>query len=287
MTRPALAVGATLLALILAATPGCAAPGRGSAAAVALPPSGDTAMDALVASPRHGEWVDVPAPAGDDAASVRAWVVYPERPGPAPVVLVVHEIMGLSDWIRSVADELAAEGYVAVAPDLLSGKGPGDGGSATFSGDAVRAAIRALDRAEVNARLDAVRAWALARPSTSRRVAVTGFCWGGSTTFAYAAHQPGLDAAIVWYGTAPADEELAQIAAPVLGLYGGDDARVTSTVAPTESAMRAAGKAYTARVFAGAGHGFLRQQAARDGANRAAAMEGWTAALDLLGRATR
>ncbi len=298
---------------------GCAATGDGpgadgGAAAVSLviPPDGAGATEALVRSPRHGEWVDVPVDVpghvpgdvsghvpghvpgdipgsgGDGARSIRAWVVHPERSDRAPVVIVVHEIMGLTDWVRAVADRLAAEGYLAVAPDLLSGKGPGGGGSESFAGDAVRAAIRALDRAEVNARLDAVRAWAVARPSAAPRVACTGFCWGGSTTFAWAAHQRDLDAAIVWYGTAPADAEaLARIEAPVLGLYGADDARVTSTVRETADAMLASGRAFTARVYDGAGHGFLRQQEGREGANRDASIAAWGEALAMLRRTLR
>lgn len=275
-TRPRTAL-AVLAAVLLA---GCAASQRTHRVAESvLPPDAGGAAAALLASPRHGEWVDVPAPGGD----VRTWVVYPERADAAPVVIVIHEIMGMTDWIRAVTDRVAAEGYVTVAPDLLSGKGPGGGGSEAFDGDAVRAAIRGLEPAEVHARLDAVRAWALAQPSAGTRSAVTGFCWGGSTTFAYATHQPAIDAAVVWYGTAPTDPALLQeIEAPMLGLYGGDDARVTSTVPGTTATMHALGRDFRAEIYDGAGHGFLRQQDGRDGANRAAARRAWAEALMFL-----
>lgn len=240
----------------------------------------DGAMAALTNSPRHGEWVDVAVAGGSD--SVRCWVVYPERPDPAPVVVVIHEIMGLSDWIRAVADGLAAEGCIAIAPDLLSGKGPDGGGSESFAGDAVRTAIRGLDRAEVNARLDAARTYALAQPAAGDASSCVGFCWGGATAFAYATVQPAIGGAIVYYGTAPDAERLATIACPILGFYGGDDARVTSTVEDTTAAMQARGKDYRPRVFAGAGHGFLRQQRERNGANLTAAQQAWTETVAFL-----
>lgn len=248
---------------------------------VTLPASGDEAAAALAESPRHGEWVDVPVPG--EQADVQTWVVYPERADGAPVVLVVHEIYGLTDWVRAVADRLAAEGFIAVAPDLLSGKGPDGGGTEAFDEDEVRRAIRDLSEEEVVRRLNAVRDFALALPAAADTSAVIGFCWGGSTSFTYATQQPALDAAVVYYGTAPDDREaLARIDAPVLGLYGGDDARVTSTVEPTAEAMKTLGKPYTYHVYEGAGHGFLRQQAGRDEANRQAAKQAWRTTLEFL-----
>lgn len=239
-----------------------------------VPAAGDTAMAALMNSPRHGEWVDVPMGKGE--APVRTWVVYPERAGLAPVVVVIHEIFGLTDWIRAVADALAAEGYVAVAPDLLSGKGPGGGGTEAFVGDAVREAVRGLGNDEVVGRLNAVRAYALKLPATSKKSAAIGFCWGGSTTFTYATKQAGLDAAVVYYGTGPDNAAAVRmVKSPVLGLYGGDDARVTATVPATQQAMQDAGRSFKAIIYDGAGHGFLRQQNGRDGANAKAAAAAW------------
>jgi carboxymethylenebutenolidase len=246
-----------------------------------IPADEASAPAALRDSPRHGEWIDVASPGGGPA--IKTWVVYPQRPDKAPVVVVIHEIFGLTDWVRGVADSLAAEGFIALAPDLLSGMGPGGGGTASFQGDAVREAIGKLKGEEVARRLDAVRAAGLALPSAASKSACIGFCWGGSSSFAYARAQPGLSAAVVYYGTAPQDKEaLRRIACPVLGLYGGDDARVTSTVQATATAMRELGKPFEQHVYAGAGHGFLRQQSGRDGANLKAAREGWRETIAFL-----
>ena len=238
-----------------------------------LPASEDTAKERLEHSPRHGEFIIVDA----GGTPVRVWVVYPERKDKAPVIVVIHEIFGLTDWIRAVADQLAAHGFVALAPDLLSGKGPNGGGTDSFPSrdDAVKA-VSALPRDEVIARLNAVRKYGLSLPAATGKSATVGFCWGGSTSFAYAVAQPALDAAVVYYGTAPEDPEaLAAIRAPVLGLYGGSDARVDATLDATEAAMRAKSKSYERHVFDGAGHGFLRAQSGQDGANQRATDQAW------------
>jgi carboxymethylenebutenolidase len=255
------------------------------AAAQDIPPAEEQARPALDKSPRHGEWVDVKMPSGP---SIRTWVVYPERKDKAGVVLVIHEIYGLSDWIRGVADQLAKEGFIAVAPDLVSGKGPKGGGTESAGGrDDVVKLVRGLSPEETKARLDAVRDWAIKIPSANGKSATTGFCWGGGASFAYAAAQPALNAAVVYYGSAPDAAALAAIKAPVLGNYGGDDARVTATVAPTEEAMKKAGKTYEPHVYAGAGHGFLRQQDGKDGANAKATREAWPRTIAFLREATK
>lgn len=247
----------------------------------ALPASGESAGEALLKSPRHGEWIDVPLPGSDKP--IRTWVVYPETSGKAAVVLVIHEIFGLTDWIRAVADQLAAEGFIAVAPDLLSGKGPNGGGTESFEGDKVREAIRGLGAGEVAERLNAVRAHAIALPAANGRSASIGFCWGGTASFRYAAQQPALDAAVVFYGSAPTElSELDRIACPVLGLYGGDDARVTSTVEPTARQMQDLQKQFEHHTYDRAGHGFLRQQDGKDGANRSASEKAWQRTIEFL-----
>ena len=239
-----------------------------------IPDDEQSAAKAIKDSPRHGEWVDVPL--ADGSAKIHTWVVYPESKEKAPVVLVIHEIFGMTDWVRAVADQLAAEGFIAVAPDLLSGKGSNGGGTDSFAADEVRAAIQKLTPDEVAERLDAVREYAIAQPSAKDKTATIGFCWGGGQSFAYATHQPKLNAAVVYYGTPPKDSSaLRKIRCPVLGLYGQADNRVTSTVEPTAKSMSELGKSYTHHEYENAGHGFLRQQSGRDGANLKASRQAW------------
>jgi carboxymethylenebutenolidase len=247
---------------------------------VKIPPDSDGAKKALTDSPRHGEWADVPLPGSD--VKLHCWVVYPERSDKAPVVIVIHEIFGMSDWVRGVADQLAAEGYIAIAPDLLSGLGPNGGGTDTLDGK-VGEAIRKLTTDDQAKRLDAVRDYAMAFPSASTKSACIGFCWGGTASFAYAVHQPKLNAAVVYYGTAPNDMSLLdKIQCPVLGNYGKDDARVTSTVVKTVNVMAEYKKSYEPHIYDGAGHGFLRQQSGRNGANLKATQEAWAATVAFL-----
>jgi carboxymethylenebutenolidase len=247
--------------------------GAETAAKAGLPPAAETAKAALDASPRHGEFVDVPGPEG---VALRTWVVYPERKDKAGVVLVIQEVYGLSDWLRGVADRLAADGFIAVAPDMISGLGPGGGGTdSVASRDDVVRLTRSLTPEQVRARLDAVRAYATALPAANGKVATIGFCWGGGRSFEYAATDPPPAAAVVYYGSSPDSATLLRVKAPVLGHYGGDDARVTSTVEPARAVLKSLGKEFEPHVYAGAGHGFLRQQTERDGANAKAAAEAW------------
>ncbi len=246
--------------------------------AQSLPASDDTARARLNASPRHGEWVKVES--GGD--TINAWVVYPERSDPAPVVLVIHEIYGLTDWIRSVADQLAAEGYIAIAPDMLTGKGPGGGGTESVDRDGAVALVTGLDRGEVVVRLNAAAQYATSLPAAQDKWASVGFCWGGRTSFAYAAAQPNLSAAVVYYGSSPTAEALARIQGPVLALYGGDDARVNKTIPAAETEMKRLGKSYQPEIYDGAGHGFLRAQEARDGANMRASEQAWPETIGFL-----
>ncbi len=247
-----------------------------------LPPSEAQALAALESSPRHGEWVDIDLPGS--AQPLRTWVVYPERADPAPAVLVIQEIYGMTDWIRAVADQLAADGFIALAPDLLSGKGPGGGGTESAgSRDAVVALVRSLTPEETVSRLNAAREYARGLPAASGTIAAIGFCWGGGASFAYAVAQAGLDAAVVYYGTSPADTDVyAQIHAAVLGLYGGDDARVNATIPTAEGEMARLGKTYEPNIYEGAGHGFLRAQEDRDGANMMATEQAWPRTVEFL-----
>jgi carboxymethylenebutenolidase len=244
-----------------------------------LPADGDGAVARLDSSPRHGEWVRFDAGGGD---MVEGWVVYPERSDAAPVIVVIHEIGGLSDWIRAVADQLAAAGYIAIAPDMLSGKGPEGGGTRAFDPQEVRVAIRDLDRSEVNRRLRAAGAFGASLPAALDRVGVVGFCWGGSASFTLATDWPELSAAVVYYGTTP-ETGFEKVQAPVLGLYGGDDARVNATIPRAEEGMSLHDRGYEPNLYEGAGHGFLRQQSGRDGANMRATQQAWARTLSWFG----
>jgi carboxymethylenebutenolidase len=213
----------------------------------------DWAKTRLEASPRHHEYVALKH--GD--RTVQAFVVYPEVKTKAPVIVLIHEIFGLSDWAKEMADELAAQGFIVVAPDLLSGFGPNGGGSSEFSGqDAVVKAVSGLNPDGVNADLDAAADYAKKLPAANGKIAVVGFCWGGGKSFAFATHRKDLSAAFVFYGGGPAD--VTTITAPVYGFYAGNDARIGATIPATTAAMKAAGKKYEPVTYDGAGHGFMR-----------------------------
>jgi carboxymethylenebutenolidase len=221
--------------------------------ATAILQAQDWAKARLDASPRHHEYVALKH--GD--RTVQAFVVYPEVKTKAPVVILIHEIFGLSDWAKEMADELAAQGFIVIAPDLLSGFGPNGGGSSEFpSQDATIKAVSGLNPDVINADLDAAADYGKHLPAANGKIAVTGFCWGGGKSFAFATHRKGLSAAFVFYGPGPAD--VTTITAPVYGFYAGNDARIDATVPVTAAAMKAAGKTYEPVTYDGAGHGFMR-----------------------------
>ena len=279
----------TFAAAVLADTPAAPKPSPGvmdSATIAAMPrneklPAGELgAKPALEASPRHGEWVDVPL---KDGGPLHAWISYPERHDKAPVVMIIHEIFGLSDWIRGVADQLAREGFIAVAPDLVTGYGVNGGGTESLATrDDVVKAVRNITPEIATARLDAAFDWATRLPAANGKAATIGFCWGGAKSFAYACTQPDLKAAVVYYGVAPDSAQLLNLKAPVLGLYGGDDARVDATIEPAKQILAKLHRKYDPHVFEGAGHGFLRAQTQRDGANLRATEQAWPLTVDFL-----
>lgn len=253
------------------------ATGAAGSRAPSRAPSAETAEAQLASSTRHGEWVMVPAGQGD---SVRAWVVYPERRDRAPVVLVVHEIFGVSPWIRSVTDQLAADGFIAIAPDLLTGKGVPNDSLGNPVANLATQAIRTLAPEEVDRRMRAVGAYGTSLPAATDALGLVGYCWGGGTVFAQAARDPNVDAVVVYYGTSPDSATLRNVRVPVLGLYGGNDARVNATIPPAEALLRALGRTYETRIYEGAGHGFLRQQNDPGSPNRNAAEQAWPATVE-------
>jgi carboxymethylenebutenolidase len=215
----------------------------------------DWARSRVESTPRHLEWTTVK----HDGRELGCYVGYPEVKDKATAVIVIHEIYGHSDWVRSMVDELAEAGYIAIAPDLLWGLGAKGGGTAELSSDQIGQKIRGLPEDQITADLKAVKDYVTKLPACNGKVAVIGFCWGGTQSFRFATHDADLKAAFVCYGSAPTDSaELARIKAPVYGFYAGNDARVTATVAPTTEAMKSAGKTYEPVVYEGAGHGFMR-----------------------------
>jgi carboxymethylenebutenolidase len=221
----------------------------------------DWAKQRLAKSPRHQEWTKVKY----GNREVNSFVVYPENKNKATAVIVIHEIFGMSDWVQSLTDQLAEAGYVAIAPDLLSGMGPNGGGTSSLDRNAVGQAIRDLPPDQITADLNAVADYIAKVPASNGKVVVTGYCWGGSQSFRYATNNPNLKAAFVFYGSAPASADgtpdkaaLAKIAAPVYGFYAGNDARINATLPKTTEAMTELKKKFDPVTYEGAGHGFMR-----------------------------
>jgi carboxymethylenebutenolidase len=252
------------------------------AAACATQPTQPTQTSRLETTPRHDEWVAI-----DSAGrKLHAYVVYPQSSKKAGAVMVIHENRGLTDWVRTVADQLAERGYLAIAPDLLSGSAPGGGRTSDFpTSDAAREAISKLPREQVLADLAAAANYVRTLPAANGKLAVMGFCWGGSRTWDAANTIENIAIAMPFYGTGPTtDEGVAGIEAPVYGFYGGDDARVNATIEPIRALMDKHGKKFEPVIYPGAGHAFLRLGAEADASqpNRTAHDETWKRLLTLL-----
>ena len=249
----------------------------------AIPPGITSHVErALKESSRHGEWVDIALPGG---GKLNTWVVYPERKDKGGVVLVVHDIRGMADWPRALGDQLAQDGFIAIVPDFLSGKGPDGGGTASLgTATAIGQMIRTLSGEEMTTRLNAAMDYGKKLASSNGKTGIIGFCWGGTQSFNYAIAQPNLNASVVYYGNPTAgrpspevanETDYAKIKAPVIGMYGGVDSRINDYIPATDAAMKKLGKFYETHIFEGAGHGFLGQQAGNNGANLKAAQGAW------------
>jgi carboxymethylenebutenolidase len=233
----------------------------------------DWARARITKSPRHSEWVTIK----HDGRSVETLVVYPESKEKRPVVLIIHEIFGLSDWAQELADEVAEAGYIAVAPDLLSGMGPNGGRTSSFAEGKATEAVSKLNPDQVTADLNAAADYGLKLPAASGKLFVVGFCWGGSQSFRFATNRSDLAAAFVFYGSPPDKADMARIKAPIYGFYAGNDARIGATVPGTIQDMKAAGKTYEPVTYEGAGHGFMRAGEAPDASpeNAKARADSW------------
>ncbi|MEX2602227.1 MAG: dienelactone hydrolase family protein [Balneolaceae bacterium] len=240
------------------------------------------ALDQLENSPRHHEWVEIEV----NGRTVHSFVAYPERSENSLAVIVIHENRGLNDWARSFADQVAEAGYLAIAPDLLSGFDQEHERTSDFpSEDAARDALYQLDPDQITRDLHAVRDYIASVPASTGNVVVAGFCWGGSQTFRYATNSDEIEAALVFYGDGPTDADaIARISAPVYGFYGENDQRINATIPESESLMEEAGNLYDYVIYDGAGHGFMRSGDDPDGSetNRQARDDAWERLKELL-----
>ena len=268
------------LVLLCCTAPACAQDkGNHNHSATAASPedpmvSQDWAKQRLSKSPRHQEWVKVK----NGAREVNSFVVYPEVKNKATAVIVIHEIFGMSDWVQSLTDQLAEAGYIAIAPDLLSGMGPNGGGTTSLDRNGVGQAIQNLPPDQITADLNAVADYVSKLPAANGKIVVTGYCWGGGQSFRYATNNPKIKAAFVFYGPPPAAADgtpdkaaLAKITAPVYGFYAGNDARIDATLPKTIEAMKELNKTFEPVTYEGAGHGFMRAGEAPEPTDKTAA----------------
>jgi len=242
----------------------------------------DWAKEKLAKSPRHSEWVTVK----HDGRSVETFVVYPESKDKRPVVLIIHEIFGMTDWVQDLADQVAAAGYIAVAPDLLSGMGPNGGRSSSFPEGKANEAVSKLNPDQVTADLNAAADYANKIPASNGKLFVGGFCWGGGQTFRFATNRADLAAAFVFYGPPPDKDAMARIKAAVFGFFAGNDARIDAMLPDAIANMKAAGKTFEPVTYDGAGHGFMRAGEAPDAndANKKARADAWERWKNLLAK---
>jgi carboxymethylenebutenolidase len=272
---------------------------------MSIPPSNNNSAARLKASPRHGEWVKFAWEPGSKD-SLMAWMVYPSTSNAkTPVVVVVHEIFGLSTWVRSVADQVAADGFIAIAPDLLS-RVRGGPSTDELSSDSANKLIRGVNSIERNKGIDAAAKYAMSQPSAAPRYGVIGFCWGGTTVWLHAINGgvPGFSGGVAFYGSPPFNgpvpvaDSIAKITKPVMLLSGAKDARIGAGMPAVDSVMKAMKKDYFGMNYPGAIHGFMRAQddprpgvdstgksrrdPAEEAANLAAAKDAWPKTLTFL-----
>lgn len=242
----------------------------------------DYAVNQLENSPRHHEWVEVKY--GDRV--VHCFVAYPENSEKALTVIVIHENRGLNDWARSFTDQIAEAGYIAIAPDLLSGASDKYEKTKDYpTSDEARSAIYQLDPEQVKNDLNAVQDYAENLKAANGKTVSIGFCWGGSQSFRFATYNNDLEAAFVFYGSAPESQsEIDNIEIPVYGFYGGNDNRINSGIPETEKMMEKAGNTFEYEIYEGAGHAYMRRgdDPNGDGPNVEARNQSWERIKKLL-----
>ena len=247
-----------------------------------LPAGIFTAKNALANSKLRKEFVDIPV----GSVKLHTWIEYPEGSEKAPIVIVMQHGPGLDDWQRALADQLALQGFIAIAPDLFSGFGPNGGNYDSFSGpdDVLRTNAR-LTQDEGIRRYKAAWEYGMKLPRANGKSATVGFCAGGGYSFRFAGEVPEINAAVVYYGTPPDEAIMARIKAPVLGFFGDDDARVTATVEPASAAMKKLGKTFEPHIYPHGTHGFLEYQDV--GGNPAATADSWARTIAFLNQYTK
>ena len=242
-----------------------------------LPADFYTAKATVARSKLRKEFVDIPV--GD--VKVHTWIEYPAVAGKVGTVIVMQHGAGMDDWVRGVADQLAQSGFLAVAPDVWSGTGPGGGGldSFQFVDDAMKASAKVTSD-ETMRRFEAARDYALKLPQANGKTASLGFCAGGGNSFRFAGEVPELNGAVVFYGAPPEDSVMEKIHSPVIGFYGENDVRVTGAVEPTVAKMRKLGKTYEPHIYPKTTHSFVLFQEV--GGNPAAIKDAWPRAIAFL-----
>lgn len=242
----------------------------------------DWARQRVEKSPRHREWVGIK----HDGRTIETFVVYPESKDKRPVVVIIHEIFGMTDWVQDLSDQLAEAGYIVVAPDLLSGKGPNGGRTDSFADGKAMEAIRGLNPDDITADLNAVADYGKKLPASNGTLYVGGFCWGGGQSFRFATNRADLSGAFVFYGGPPEKADMARIKAPVYGFYAENDARIGAMIPDAQAAMKAAGKTFEPVTYKDAGHGFMRAGEAPDATpgNKQAREDAWKRWKELLGK---
>lgn len=240
----------------------------------------DWARQRVEKSPRHREWVGIK----HDGRTVETFVVYPESKDKRPVVVIIHEIFGMTDWVQDLSDQLAEAGYIVVAPDLLSGKGPNGGRTDSFADGKAMEAIRGLNPDDITADLNAVADYGKKLPASNGTLYVAGFCWGGGQSFRFATNRSDLAGAFVFYGGPPEKADMARIKAPVYGFFAENDARIGAMIPDAQAAMKAAGKTFEPVTYKDAGHGFMRAGEAPDATpgNKQAREDAWKRWKELL-----
>ena len=212
-----------------------------------------------------------------DGGTVKGYLARPKlAAAPLPAVMVIHENRGLNGHIEDVTRRLALEGFLALAPDFLS-----PAGGTPADEDKARDLIAGLDRVKTVKNAVAAATFLRGHASGNGKSGSVGFCWGGGLSLQTAVADPGLGAAVAYYGAQPVAEQVAAIKAPLLLHYAGLDDRINAGIPVFEAALKAAGKTYELHVYPGVNHAFNNDTSAAR-YDKAAADLAWKRTVDFL-----